>query len=428
MKSFLVFLPGWYEIENFYHALLKLNHILDHFTVIKLHSTMGMDDIKELYNQNIEKKIIISTNIAESSITIPDIDFIIDYCLMKHMETETSSNLTQLKMVWASKVNLRQREGRVGRTKHGQVVRMIFEEHFEKMPDEAPAEMQRTSLETVILKAKRLKMGKPIDILGLALSPPPRNAIVDAILVLKELGALTRHTEKGFDFEDGDITFVGEIMSNVPVDVRLSKLIVLGYMFNVLKEMIIIAAGLSVRSIFKQSSVKQMDTFEAKFTFGSGSSDVLAILNVYKTWIKFMEEKHNKLEQKNFELNNKLDVRNLRDMKAHIHDIMKRLEQLGFSKNSLMENRVEKYSERMFLIKICIAGELIINFLYKKVSNTKFFKEHFTQTFTFLAETSQIAIHSIHSTIRILAIPSTIRTFKTTIVEIFIRMKLFSTS
>ena len=69
--------------------------------------------------------------------------------------------------MWASKANLRQREGRAGRTKHGQVIRMIFEKHYAELPNDAPAEMQRTSLETVVLKTKQLNIGKPADILGL---------------------------------------------------------------------------------------------------------------------------------------------------------------------------------------------------------------------------------------------------------------------
>jgi ATP-dependent RNA helicase TDRD9 len=240
---------------------------------------------------------------------------------------------------------------------------MIFEEHYDKIPDEAPAEMQRTSLETVVLKAKQLKMGKPIDILGLAMNPPPRCSIVDAVLVLKELGALTRYTDNKFDYEDGDLTFVGEIMSNLPVDVRFSKLILLGYMFNVLKEMIIIAAGLSVRSIFRQITIKSMESFETKFRFGSGSSDVLALLNVYKEWTKFKDQKLGKFEEMNFVQTNKLDWRNLRDMRAQVDDIMKRLMQLGFSRESLVENIVEKYSERTFLIKCCIAGKFFTHIL-----------------------------------------------------------------
>lgn len=358
VKSFLVFLPGWYEIENFERELLKMK--ID-FKVIKLHSTMGMDDIKDLFTSKYPRKIILSTNIAESSITIPDIDFVIDYCLVKHLEADTSTNLTQLKMVWAAKTNLVQREGRVGRTKRGQVVRMIFQEHYEKIPDEAPAEMQRTSLETVVLKAKQLKMGKPIDILGLALNPPTRYSIVDAILVLKELGALTRYCQHGFDFEDGDVTFAGRLMSKLPIDVRLSKLILFGFMFNVLKETIIISAGLSVRSIFKHSSIKDMDTFESKFKFGSGSSDLLAILNVYKEWEKILNA-NGRCTEKQFAHDYQLDLRNLKEMRVQVDDLYKRLRELGFTKESLEENRVEKYSERMFLIKICVAGAFYPNF------------------------------------------------------------------
>lgn len=165
VNAFLVFLPGWHEIETFRRELLR-KPIIANFKIILLHSTMGTENIKELYDKTNERKIILATNIAESSITIPDIDFVIDYCLNKHTETDTSTNLTQLKLVYASKTNLIQREGRVGRTKQGQVIRMIFKKHYEQLANESPAEMQRTCLETVVLKAKRLNMGKPVDMLG----------------------------------------------------------------------------------------------------------------------------------------------------------------------------------------------------------------------------------------------------------------------
>lgn len=215
VEAFLVFLPGWFEIESFRQEIHKKPKIVNNFKILMLHSTLGIDSIDAVFDRKFSKKIVLSTNVAESSITIPDIDFVIDYCLTKHLETDTCTNLDQLKLVYSSKNNLKQREGRVGRTKIGQVIRLIYKEHYEKLPQEAPAEMQRTSLESVVLQAKRLNMGTPIDILGLALSPPTRPAIKDAVLVLKEIGALTRYKPKieSFDFADGDMTFVGETMS-----------------------------------------------------------------------------------------------------------------------------------------------------------------------------------------------------------------------
>lgn len=363
VKAFLVFLPGWQEIETFRMGLLRKPEIVsNNFKIILLHSTMGTDNLKDLYNKTHEKKIVLATNVAESSITIPDIDFVIDFCLSKHMETDTSTNLTQLKLVYASKTNLKQREGRVGRTKQGQVIRMIFEKHYNELANESPAEMQRTCLETVVLKAKRLNMGKPVDMLGLALSPPTRSAIHDAILVLKELGALTRYNRDCFNYEDGDLTFAGRMMSKLPIDVRLSKIVLFGYIFKVLDDAVIIASGLSIRSIFKQQNQQRIGAYETKFELGQGSSDCIAILNAYKKWREIMDAHgdyhQKKAEEANFceELN--LDVKSLNDMQKQIDDIHMRLYQSGL----INDEQVTDCNESLFYLKICIAGAFYPNF------------------------------------------------------------------
>lgn len=110
-KSFLIFLPGWFEIEMFRKVLAKEEEIVKNFNILVLHSTMGMDNLKPLYDSQILYKIILATNVAESSMTIPNIDYVIDFCLTKHLETDTTSNMTQLVMKYASKTNLTQRAG-----------------------------------------------------------------------------------------------------------------------------------------------------------------------------------------------------------------------------------------------------------------------------------------------------------------------------
>lgn len=108
------------------------------------------------------------------------------------------------------------------------------------MPLSSTPEMLRAPLENIVLKAKMLDMGPPYAILGLAMSPPNLSDIRSSILNLKEVGALLKTSNGNFEDNDGDITFIGRVMSSLPLNIRCSKLIVLGYIFSVLDEAIII--------------------------------------------------------------------------------------------------------------------------------------------------------------------------------------------
>ena len=109
------------------------------------------------------------------------------------------------------------------------------------MVQECPPEMIRSPLENVILKAKLLDMGSPAAILGLALDPPNKSDINNSILVLKEIGALLHFNKGVFEKDDGEMTFIGRIMAVMPLSVRLTKLIVIGYFFSIMEECIIIS-------------------------------------------------------------------------------------------------------------------------------------------------------------------------------------------
>lgn len=361
--SFLVFLPGIYEIECFHHELRSKREKFDirNYQVFILHSSIPLPNIRSLYDTTLKNKLILATNIAESSITIPGIRIIVDFCLTKYLEVDTASSLTQLKLAWASKMNCEQRAGRTGRTSIGQVIRMMYKEQFEQLPNEAKAEMQRTSLENVILKIKKLEMGKPSDILAIALDPPTRSGIIDAILMLKENGALTRFNkkQKEFDFLDGNMTFTGAIMSQLPMDIRLSKLVVLGYVFSVLNECIIIAAGLSVGTIFIQES--SMNSYETKLKHDS-TSDLIAILNAYLKYTEWIRNNNNNEVkphvQEEWCKRQMISYKNIKEMMKQITDIKHRLRQF----NIISDNFRYTTEEKLFVIKMCIAGAFYPNF------------------------------------------------------------------
>lgn len=108
------------------------------------------------------------------------------------------------------------------------------------MTQECPPEMIRCPLENVILKAKLLDMGPPTAILALALDPPNKTDINNSILVLKEVGAMLQFSKGVFEKDDGVMTYIGKIMAKMPLSVRLTKLIVVGYFFSLMEECIII--------------------------------------------------------------------------------------------------------------------------------------------------------------------------------------------
>lgn len=360
--SFLIFLPGIYEINCFHRELQVKREGFDikKFHIYILHSTIPLANMKGLYDTSLKNKIILATNIAESSLTIPGIRIVIDYCLTKYLEVDSASSLTQLKLSWASKMNMEQRAGRTGRTSVGQIIRMLYQKQYDSLPNEGRAEMQRTSLETVVLKAKNLQMGRPSDILAIALDPPERSAIIDAILMLKEVGAMTRFTKniQEFDFLDGNLTFAGIIMSNLPVDIRLSKLILLGHAFSVLKECIVIAAGLSVGSIFKHEN--SINAFETKLNHDS-SSDLIAILNAFTKYNEFIKNNRNQIDsitEERWCINQMLNYKNVKEMTKQVEDIQNRLKQF----NILADNFRYTTEEKLFTIKVCIAGAFYPNF------------------------------------------------------------------
>ena len=153
------------------------------------------------------------------------------------------------------------------------------------MPADVTPEILRCPLEQAILKTKVLDLGEPKALLSLVIDPPRLDNILTSITTLKEVGALyTTVNGKPTPF-DGDLSYLGRIMSKLPLDVHLSKLIMLGYVFNVLEECIIMAAGLASKSIFTSIYQEKLKAYQVKMIWSEASfSDPMTILNAYKEW------------------------------------------------------------------------------------------------------------------------------------------------
>lgn len=132
--TILIFLPGVFEISRMYEHIKKWKNISDSKQhIIPLHSTISHEEQQKVFRATPAgtRKIILATNIAESSITVPDVKYVIDFCLTKQLVTDTATNLTSLELLWAARNNLRQRSGRSGRVMNGRVYRLIPKSFFE---------------------------------------------------------------------------------------------------------------------------------------------------------------------------------------------------------------------------------------------------------------------------------------------------------
>uniref|UniRef100_A0A8C5AC25 RNA helicase n=1 Tax=Gadus morhua TaxID=8049 RepID=A0A8C5AC25_GADMO len=221
--------------------------------VYPLHSTVTMEEQNGVFLVPVPgyRKIILSTNIAESSVTVPDVKYVIDFCLARHLVCDNETNYQSLRLTWASKTNCNQRKGRAGRVSKGYCYRMITKDFWENdIPEYMVPEMLVAPLTSIMLKVKLLDMGNPRVLLSTALSPPNLQDIVRTVLQLKEMGALSAKNDRQNHNDDGELTFLGRVLAHLPVDLRLGKMIALGHVFGCLQESLIIVACLSLKSFF----------------------------------------------------------------------------------------------------------------------------------------------------------------------------------
>ncbi|XP_022431671.1 ATP-dependent RNA helicase TDRD9 isoform X2 [Delphinapterus leucas] len=286
-SSVLVFLPGLGEI-NYMHELLT-NMVHKRLQVYPLHSSVTLEEQNNVFLSPVPgyRKVILSTNIAESSVTVPDVKYVIDFCLTRTLVCDEDTNYQSLRLSWASKTSCDQRKGRAGRVSKGYCYRLIHKDFWDRsIPDHVIPEMLRCPLGSTILKVKLLDMGEPRALLATALSPPSLSDIERTILLLKEVGALAVSGQRGDENpHDGELTFLGRVLAQLPVNQQLGKLIVLGHAFGCLDECLIIAASLSLKNFFVMPFRQHLDGYRNKVDFcGNSKSDCAALVEAFRAW------------------------------------------------------------------------------------------------------------------------------------------------
>jgi len=277
--AILVFLPGWDDISKL-HDNLKKEALFssDKFIIIPLHSMMPSANQREVFDRPPKgvRKIVIATNIAETSITIDDVVFVVDAGKVKEKTYDVNNKIACLQPVWISKASSRQRRGRAGRVQPGYCFHLFTRFRAESLDDYQLPEMMRTPLEELCLQIKILKLGMIRPFLSKALQPPEEQAVINALEVLHQLNALDAHE---------GLTPLGYHLAALPVNPRIGKMILFGAIFSCLDPVLTVASVLGFKDpfVFPLGKQKEAENARSKFA-GETRSDHLALLNAFQGW------------------------------------------------------------------------------------------------------------------------------------------------
>ncbi|KAG0431345.1 hypothetical protein HPB47_021875 [Ixodes persulcatus] len=272
----LIFLSGMSEISAVQEAAEQYASQNGHWIILPLHSTLSLAEQDKVFDYAPEKvrKCILSTNIAETSVTIDGVRFVIDSGKVKEMSYDSASHMQKLKEFPISRASAEQRKGRAGRTGPGVCFRLYSELEYEALSAYSTPEIQRVPLNSLLLQL--VALGLPNVRQFPFLEPPPSESIEEAVQVLKEQGALT---------VDEELTPTGRILSQLPVDVTIGKVLILGCVFRLVDPVLSLAAALSIQSPFTQRSFRDLDASAARKNVDSDHGDPFTLLNAYHEWL-----------------------------------------------------------------------------------------------------------------------------------------------
>ena len=279
----LVFLSGAAEIKTV-SRLLNEAFEASSFSVevIACHGSLSTSEQKRVFERsNADKRrVVLSTNIAETSITIPDCTVVIDTGREKRVLFNSDSNITEMKEVWISRASAEQRRGRV---RNGTVYRLYTRAKFASFECYTPPEMVRSPLDALCLPTLRMRLGNPLRVLTACITPPSTESIQRALQTLQEIQAVqVRHDNRGNDVYE--LTSLGNHIADLPLDCRMAKMLIYGCLLRCVDAVATIAAFLSQRTVFRAPLELRDEMTSRKRLFAHRLSDHLTLLRVYDAW------------------------------------------------------------------------------------------------------------------------------------------------
>jgi ATP-dependent helicase HrpA len=310
----LVFLSGEREIRDTADALGKMN--LSGTEVLPLFARLSAAEQHRVFRPHPGRRIVLATNVAETSLTVPGIKYVIDPGTARISRYSHRTKVQRLPIEAISQASANQRKGRCGRTSDGICIRLYAEDDFAARPEYTDPEIVRTNLASVILQMTAARLGD-IETFPF-IDPPDRRNIKDGLQLLHELGALA---------EDGRITALGRRLVQLPVDPRLARMIVAAGENGCVREVLVITAALSIQDPRERPADRQQAADEQHRRFADPTSDFLAFLNLWR----YLREKQQELSGSQFrrlcrtEFLHYLRVREWQDLYTQLRQVAGRL-------------------------------------------------------------------------------------------------------
>jgi ATP-dependent helicase HrpA len=320
----LVFLSGEREIRDTADALEKME--LRNTEILPLYARLSFAEQHRVFQSHPGRRIVLATNVAETSLTVPGIKYVIDPGYARISRYGFRTKVQRLPIEPVSQASANQRKGRCGRVSEGICIRLYSEQDFEARPEFTDPEILRTNLASVILQMTAIGLG---DIAAFPfIDPPDRRNITDGVVLLQELGAFEQAPAGG----ENKLTQLGRQLAQLPVDPRLGRMVLEADRSGCLREVIVIAAALSIQDPRERPADHKQAADEKHARFTDKDSDFLAYLNLWN----YLREQQRELSSNRFrrlcrnEFLNFLRVREWQDIYSQLKQVVG---QLGMTLN-----------------------------------------------------------------------------------------------
>lgn len=279
----LVFLPGEREIRDTAEHLRK--HHPKGAEILPLFARLSIEDQQKIFRGSSGRRIVLATNVAETSLTVPGIKYVIDSGLARVNRYSSRAKVEQLQIEKISQAAARQRAGRCGRVSNGICVRLYSEEDFNNRPEFTDPEILRSSLASVILRMAALRLG---DVSAFPFIEAPSSRLIsDGYQLLQELGAVDANR---------NITDLGQQLAKLPLDPKIGRMILAAKKENCLKEILIIAAGLAIQDPRERPMDKREAADQAHAKFADERSDFMGFLKLWAFYDEALRHKKSNRE------------------------------------------------------------------------------------------------------------------------------------
>ncbi|MFN4841347.1 MAG: ATP-dependent RNA helicase HrpA, partial [Phycisphaerales bacterium] len=270
----LVFLPGEKEIRACQTHLRRT--LGDSVDVLALMSRMSSDEQDRIFHVGGRRRVILSTNIAETSLTVPGIRGVVDTGLARISRYDHRTRVQTLPIERISRASAAQRSGRCGRVSEGVCIRLYEREDFDSRPEFTEPEIRRSNLASMILQSKVLGLG-PLEDFDF-LEKPDAGMLRDGYRLLWELGALSSSQS------DGELTAIGRRLAGLPVDPKIGRMVLAAEEMRCLPDVLVLAAALSIQDPRERPMGREQQADAAHAVFRDGTSDFISLLNLWREY------------------------------------------------------------------------------------------------------------------------------------------------